>query len=473
MGILPAAGSDGRGQSATHYTRRGHDRAIWARTRKGKITSTITITITTKITITIGKNEHERHDASGSMIRFLHAADLHLGLRITRFEESACGRIGEARFEALERLRDKANEHKVDFILIAGDVFDDHSVSGTVAQRAFALLEGKTLCCPVYIIPGNHDPLTPGGVWDREPWLRDQPTKHVHLLREAAPVAVPGLPVILFPCPLRNRNSVDDPTAWIAAHPRQGDDRAIRIGIAHGSLNVLPNLPLDDHLIRRDAAERLELDYLALGHWHKPQRFAASDRAERTAYSGTHEPMRFPGFDATASTGWLNYSGDGAADRFQDEGRGTALLVSIDDAGAPPQIETIQVGRLRWVAEQQDLTGQGLGPIISGYAGRDDRELTLLRLKLSGILDPVQYARLPEIEHIIGNRYFPGSRVETDDVLVQPSGEQLEELLGDGVLSRMLERLRDEAERGDAQAAHVANHALKLLYRIAWEERAG
>ncbi len=104
------------------------------------------------------------------MVRFLHAADLHLGLRITRFEDSACNRIGEARFEAIEQLRVKAVEHAVDFVLIAGDLFDDHTVSKSVAERTFTLFEGKAMPCPVFIIPGNHDPLTPGGVWDREPW---------------------------------------------------------------------------------------------------------------------------------------------------------------------------------------------------------------------------------------------------------------------------------------------------------------
>src|SRR5262245_51408417 len=118
-------------------------------------------------------------------IRFLHAADLHLGLRVTRFEESACNRIGEARFEAVENLCTAAAERQVDFLLIAGDVFDDHSVSRPIAERAFAVLEAAP--CPVYIIPGNHDPLTPGGVWDREPWANSLATRQIRLLRERVP----------------------------------------------------------------------------------------------------------------------------------------------------------------------------------------------------------------------------------------------------------------------------------------------
>jgi DNA repair exonuclease SbcCD nuclease subunit len=407
------------------------------------------------------------------MIRFLHAADLHLGLRITRFDENACNRIGEARFEAIEHLRARAAEHQVDFILLAGDLFDDHSVSKTVAERAFTLFEGRAVSCPVYIIPGNHDPLTPGGVWDRAPWKRAQPTKRIQLLREPRPVEVPGLPVTIFPCPLRNRNSIDDPTAWISNHPRTGGEGTIRIGLGHGSLNILPSLPEDDHLIRRDAAEHLGLDYLALGHWHKPFKHRSSDGVERTAYSGTHEPMRFPDRDAGRSTGWSDYASDGDAERFQDEGRGTALLVSIEQPGAPPHIETIEVGRLRWSAEQLDLTGQALGEVFTRYAERDNRELTLLRLNLSGVLDPEKHRRVDEgLREIICNRYCPGSSLNIDQVLIEPGPDQLRQMVGDGVLARVLARLQQESASAEPRTRRVADHALKLLYRIAWQEQA-
>src|SRR4051794_9292857 len=171
------------------------------------------------------------------MIRFLHAADLHLGLRVTRFEEDACNRVGEARFTALQQLRENAARLRVDFILVAGDVFDDHSVSRSDAARAFPILESSRDSCPVFIIPGNHDPLVPGGVWDRDPWLREQPHLRVHFLRSAEPISVAGKAVTIFPCPLKQRRSMDDPTAWIAVHPKNPDESTYRIGLAHGSLN--------------------------------------------------------------------------------------------------------------------------------------------------------------------------------------------------------------------------------------------
>ena len=116
---------------------------------------------------------------------------------------------------------------------------------------------------------------------------------------------------------------------------RDKDDRTIRIGLAHGSLNIMP-LPDDDHLIRPDAANRYDLDYLALGHWHKRLLHKSSDGVERTAYSGTHEPMNFPGTNNGLATGWSSFSADGDAERFHDDGHGTALLVAIESPKAPP-----------------------------------------------------------------------------------------------------------------------------------------
>jgi DNA repair exonuclease SbcCD nuclease subunit len=404
------------------------------------------------------------------MIRFLHAADLHLGMRITRFEEGACQRICEARFTALQQLREKAAEIQVDFIVIAGDVFDDHSVSRTDATRAFAILEGSKDSCPVFLISGNHDPLVPGGVWERDPWLRDQPHLRVHFLKHAEPVDVPGLSATIFPCPLRQRRAMDDPTAWIERHPRTSDDRTIRIGLAHGSLKIMP-LPEDDHLIHPDAAERLGLDYLALGHWHKQSSHRSSDGIQRTAYSGTHEPMRFAGVSAEVATGWSSFSSDGDAERFCDDGRGTALLVTIDAAGVPPRIEPLEIGRLRWQAEHREMTVQPLGELISDYSRRENPERTLLRLTLSGVVEPREYARLEELKQIVLNRYHAGSSLDAEAVLIEPSANQLDEVVGGGVLKRVLEKLKEEAQSTDAASQRVAGQALKLLYQIAWEEQ--
>jgi DNA repair exonuclease SbcCD nuclease subunit len=263
---------------------------------------------------------------------------------------------------------------------------------------------------------------------------------------------------------------MEDPTAWIERYPRDPEERRIRIGLAHGSLKVMP-LPEDDHLIRRDAADHYGLDYLALGHWHKRSFHRSADGAERTAYSGTHEPMRFASTEEIGATGWSSFSSDGDAERFCDDGKGTALLVSIEGPGAPPQVQPIEIGNLTWTAEQKNLTGQSLGELIRDYSHRPIPERTILRLALSGVVDPRGFGRINELRQIVLNRYHAGSNLDAERVLIEPNPEQLAEIVGMGVLKRVLEKLKEETQSANPTVKRIADHALKLLYQIAWEEQ--
>ncbi len=103
-------------------------------------------------------------------IRFLHLADVHLGLRVTRFGEDVGRKLREARFQALDKAVQWAEQERVDCIVIAGDLFDDNAVSLGDAQRAYERLRGRPM--PVYVLPGNHDPYCAGSVWQRPPWKK-------------------------------------------------------------------------------------------------------------------------------------------------------------------------------------------------------------------------------------------------------------------------------------------------------------
>jgi DNA repair exonuclease SbcCD nuclease subunit len=394
------------------------------------------------------------------MVSFLHAADLHLGLRITRFPVDVAKKIREARFQALEKIRGAAEEHNVQFVLIAGDLFDDHAVDGNIAKRAFDLLE--SFPAPVYVLSGNHDPLLAGAVWDRPPWKNSNPKK-ICVLRECRAVeAVPG--VVLFPCPVFRKNSTADPTAWIAAAPV--DDGPIRIGIAHGSLKVREDLPVDDHLIARHAAHDHKLDYLALGHWHSRQQFRGPDGVERTAYPGVHEPLRFPG-SSESRTGWVPYSAV-QREEFVDSGRGEVLCVRLDGPGSPPVLQAIEVGHLIWADESYELTSaEALSRIIDDVAVRPWAERSLLRLRLQGVLQTEAMLRLQHLRAVLDRYLF--AELDQAGLCLQPAEAEIGEVAGDGVLRRVLERLQTEASTAEPEQRRLAERALLLLYQIAHE----
>lgn len=391
---------------------------------------------------------------------FLHAADLHLGMRVTRFPQELARRLREARMAGLDRLVQIARDNKVDFLLLAGDIFDDLAVDSATARRAFEVLE--SLLMPVFVLPGNHDPLIPGGVWDRSPW--NQATGgRLKVLRENEIVeAVPG--VVLLPCPVRRKTSMDDPTAWIAQAPTNGS--ALRIGLAHGSLKTRDDLPLDDHLMARHAATDLKLDYLALGHWHSRQTFADRDGVERTAYPGVHEPMGFPGADQR--TGWVPYSGAGRAE-FRDRGEGEALLVNIVQAGASPEIQPVSVGHLLWQVEQHELRpgGVDLARLIDDVATREQLGNRLLRLKLTGVLDADSMLKVDDLRQVF-HRYLLGE-LDMAGLHVEPTEEQMRAVAGQGVLRRLVETLLHQTKEGDLAQRPVAERALVILYQLAKE----
>jgi DNA repair exonuclease SbcCD nuclease subunit len=399
------------------------------------------------------------------MLSLLHAADLHLGLRLTRFDPATAKKIREARFEALDNLLNHAQRlaasGTLDFLLIAGDLFDDHAVDAEVARRAFKIFDEKSPV-PVYVIPGNHDPLLAGGVWDREPWC-NAAAGRVRLLRRREPVSV-GPNALLFPCPVERKTSMDDSTAWIVP-----GDSGIRIGVAHGSLKVRADLPADDHLIARHAAHERRLDYLALGHWHSRQTFPDPDGIERTAYSGVHEPMRFQG--SAELRGWAPYSTGGARDDFLDSGRGEALYVQIAAPGAPPKIEPINVGCLTWQEEERRINSeQELGDLINEIANRPDLSHRLLRLKLTGVLPASVMLRLGELTNVLEGRYLLGE-LDSQALHMEPTEAEVEEVAGQGILRRVLDKVREETNDADPARRRLAERSFLLLYEIAQEVR--
>ena len=244
------------------------------------------------------------------MIRFLHTADWQLGAHLAFLGERA-SRAREIRLETVARIVKLAVEESVDFVVAAGDTFDSPDVSDGLLRRVFRELEqlGEI---PIFLLPGNHDPARPGGVWERSTWNDAPPC--VRPMLTARPTELrPG--VMIYPCPIGQKTSRRDPTAWIPA--REPGDLAIRVGLAHGGLDRLPvssNFP-----IAASRGETSGLDYVALGDWHTPLVDG------RMAYSGAPEPCGF---------------------RERDSGH--VLLVEVAEAGAQPKIEQRRVAGLVW-----------------------------------------------------------------------------------------------------------------------------
>ena len=378
-------------------------------------------------------------------MKFIHTADWQIGM-LAAHVGIVGQRVRDERLAAARRVVEAVKEHEADFLVVAGDTFEDNAVDRRLVQQVGDILGAYS--SPVYIIPGNHDPFVPGSVWQHTVWGSHP---NLNVLKESKPVEAPG--ATLFPCALHEKYSTHDPTAWIDAHQSAG----IAIGLAHGNVEGLP-MSEPDYPIPRNAASACGLDYLALGHWHSFGPIEDSEGAPRIAYSGTHETTKFGERDS-----------------------GNAVLVEISGRGSPPRLTAIRTGGLHWktidgddgrVMEAGDLTR--LSDRIEAMEASD---LTLLRVQLSGILRGDEVAELKRIEEIVPSRFLYG-RVDSQALLPEPSDNSWHSQVPVGVARSVAERLHELSEasfagpRPEGATPQVAVRALLELYRIAHEVRA-
>jgi len=387
-------------------------------------------------------------------MKFLHTADWQIGMRAAHVGEAAA-RVREERLAAARRVVGEARAAGAEFILIVGDVFEDNGVDRVLVQKVADIL--AEFAGPVYVIPGNHDPLVPGSVWEHPAWA----SGHVRLLAEEKPVEIPG--GVLFPCPIRAKHSGKDPTSWIPPRePRESggssesrEPNGIRIGLAHGTVEGILQEG-SDYPIARNAAERAGLDYLALGHWHSNAQYTLPDGTVRMAYSGTHEPTGFGERDS-----------------------GNALIVEIASAGAAPVITPVRTGRLTWTVIEAELREPGdLSRLRARIEALGDAAATLLEVRVSGLLAAADRDELPRLEEILASRFLHG-RVDASGLKPSPDDASWPAGLPAGVVRDAAERLQELADpaypgmRPEGASPEIASRALLELYALTSAAGAG
>lgn len=368
-------------------------------------------------------------------MKFLHTADWQMGMKAESVG-TAGQRVRDERLQAGRRAIEAAKKNTVDFILVAGDLFEDNAVDRSLVQKVADIL--RTFEGPVYIIPGNHDPLAPGSVWDHPAW---RSSDKLVVLADEKPLELDNC--TLFPCPIHEKHSGKNPTAWIKAEV----GTSINVGLAHGTVEGIQQDELD-YPIPRDAAERAGIDYLALGHWHSTAAYPSSDGTTKMAYSGTHETSKFGERDS-----------------------GNVLIVEIDGPGAKPTVTPVRTGGLSWQSLNAEVREKGdLARIRRQIDEIDSPENTLVDLTLAGLLHAEEQAELSHIQDILDSRFLHG-HIDTSELLPSPDDDSWVLALPPGIVREAATRLQDMAspENADNEFPQIAARALMELYAIAGE----
>jgi DNA repair exonuclease SbcCD nuclease subunit len=98
-----------------------------------------------------------------SYVKFIHTADLHLDTPfkgLLQINKDLADKIKNATFKAFEKIIDTCISEKVDFLLIAGDIFDrEYKSLGAQLKFIEQLTRLSRVNIATYFICGNHDPL--------------------------------------------------------------------------------------------------------------------------------------------------------------------------------------------------------------------------------------------------------------------------------------------------------------------------
>ncbi|NLR95687.1 DNA repair exonuclease [Rhizobium sp. P38BS-XIX] len=290
---------------------------------------------------------------------FIHAADLHLGspFQGLALKDAAIAAIFvEASRKAFSTLVGLAIEKRVDFFLIAGDVYDgdwkDNKI-GLFFNREMARLEREGI--PVFLLRGNHDAAS---VITKTITLPD----NVHEFPTGKPgsVKLDGLKVALHGQGFAER-SANDNLALTYPAPVAG---WFNIGILHTSLTGRePHAPYAPCSIE-DLRSR-GYDYWALGHVHD--------------------------YEVVASDPLVIFPGNLQGRNIRERGAKGAVLVTVEDGRIAHERLIVDEARFAQVdlniGPEQDQTAilrhveHAVQALVEDMEGR----MTALRVRLSGV----------------------------------------------------------------------------------------
>ena len=366
-------------------------------------------------------------------LRFLHSSDWQIG-KVFRFvDENTMALLQEARLEAITRIGDLAGQHEVKYVLVAGDIYDKEALSPLSLNQPIERMRSFSKV-QWHLLPGNHDPHRPNGLWSQI--LRKDLPNNIHIHISAEPTALEDDVAALLPAPLYHRRTLDDSTAYM-----NGVDlptHLIRVGVAHGTVTGFGSDDRDTpNYIAPDRPTQAGLSYLALGDWHGQKRIN-----DRCWYSGTPE-----------------------IDAFDVENGGQALLVEIEGPGAVPTVTPLRTGYYGWITRSATINErEDIDLLDKTLRDVEDPLRTLVQLSLEGTLslEDDQFLRERITEGVSATFRF--MRVDERQLFHRPTDEDLDRIDRGGFVRKAAEELKRQAQEGTEDKRNLATEALLRLY---------
>jgi DNA repair exonuclease SbcCD nuclease subunit len=373
------------------------------------------------------------------MVRLIHSADWQIGMTRHFLTPEAQSRYSEARLESIRQISELASKEACDFVVVAGDVFESNQLDRQVASRALDAMAGFAM--PVFLLPGNHDPLLgAGSIWDSPAFLSRCP-KNVVVLRDAVPVAVSGCNAEVVGAVWHSKRPIGDLVGEAVAQLEPTS--AVRVVVGHGAVDIVSPDVGNPALISLESAERAiaegRVQYVALGDRHS--------------------------LTDVGDTGRIWYSGTPLATDYDEVDPNHVLLVELD--GDRIAVERRRVGEWAFLQRRFDLSSDAdVDDVRQWLEGLSDKRRCIVKVSFVGTLSLAAKARL---DALLDEQRDLLAALEVwerhTDLVVLPVDDDFADIRLGGFVVSTISELNERAAAG-GEDADVAQDALALLYRL-------
>jgi DNA repair exonuclease SbcCD nuclease subunit len=375
-------------------------------------------------------------------MRFVHTADWQLGMTRHFLEGEAQPRYSAARRDAVAGLGALVAETGAEFVVVAGDVFEDNHLDPRVISQSLEAM--RRIAVPVYLMPGNHDPLDASSVYTSALFTRECPDNVTVLSRSGVHEVRPGLEMIA--APWRSKKPTTDLVAEALANVNA--DGTTRIMVAHGGVDILDPDPNRHGAIRLAALEQAvaagAVHYVALGDKHSRMEVGGTGRIW---YSGSPEVTNYDDIEPDS---------------------GHVLIVDIDD----DQTVTVtprRVGTWRFLSLRRPVDDtRDIADLDVNLDLLPDKDRTVVRLALTGTLTVTERAALDGCLDKYSRLFaWVGLWDKQTDIAVVPADSEFTDLGFGGFAASAVDELVATARSSESADAEDAQAALALLLRLA------
>tara|TARA_R110002073_G_scaffold249977_1_gene412720 strand:+ start:634 stop:1803 length:1170 start_codon:yes stop_codon:yes gene_type:complete len=370
-------------------------------------------------------------------VKFIHTSDWQIGMTRAFLSQEAAARYSQARIDAIRSLGQLAEEHDADFMVVAGDVFESNQLSAQTLSRALDALNSVPV--PVFLLPGNHDPLDASTIF-RSNAFRDQARGHIIVVENNEPVPVPGLAnVEVVGAPWFSKRPAEDlcARALQALKPAPG---VTRILLGHGQVDSLSPDQSQPGVVSQARLEQALADgqvhYVALGDRHS--------------------------LTNVGNSGRLCYSGTPLVTDFDEVDPNKALLVELDTDTC--SLTPLNTGFWEFQALQRDINApEDLAAFAQWLDAVRGKECTVLKVGFTGSVNLALAAELDALLEAQSHVFASLKRRErTTDLAVIPDALDDNAIALSGYADATWKALLTQAATDD-----TATDALRLMYRLA------